>query len=56
MKYCNNNDCQWNSRDGMCTYFSFDEDEEDDIPPEEETRLCRIKNLNAPQNPGADNN
>lgn len=49
MKYCNNNDCQWNSRDGMCTYFSFD-DEDDDIPAEEETRLCRIKNLSAPQN------
>lgn len=49
MKYCNNNECQWNSRDGMCTYYSFD-DEDDDIPEEKETRLCRIKNLDAPQN------
>ena len=49
MKYCNINDCRWNSRDGMCTYYSFDDDE--DISDEDETRLCRIKGIRSPQNP-----
>lgn len=50
MKYCNINDCRWNSRDGMCTYYSFD-GEDEDIPTDEETRLCRIKGIKSPQNP-----
>lgn len=50
MKYCNINDCRWNSRDGMCTYYSFD-GEDKDIPADEETRLCRIKGIKSPQNP-----
>ncbi len=51
MKYCNINDCKWNSRDGMCTYYSFDEDEDEDIPADEETRFCRLNGIKSPQNP-----
>ena len=37
MKYCNNNDCKWNDRMGLCTAFDFDDDE-----PEETTdRECQ---------------
>ena len=43
MKYCNNNDCKWNDRKGLCTSFEF-EDDEPRIPEDRECMKDYSKN------------
>lgn len=39
MKYCNKSECPWNDRNGICTYFDFEEETVGSISCIEEDRV-----------------